>query len=258
MQVFLVRHAESANNYLAEQLYQQNQSYEGFRERRAADPPLTRRGEEQAAVLADYLSSHPPKIQPIRLPDDLSQHPITEIVTSPMRRALQTTAPVSAALGIPAQVWVDIHEHGGMFDNSGPNGQLVPHSGLTRSQIQELLPGAILPPEVTEEGWWFQEGEEDMAGCFARAFRVAERLYEMAREEAGRQEAGQEERTLLMVTHGTFLGALFKALFHNAPANHFFVNHFNTGISQLSFTPEAFMIVRYINRVDHLPRHLVS
>lgn len=52
------------------------------------DPGLTRRGHDQAQLVAGFLSAQ--------------SRPLTEILVSPLRRAVETAAPLGAASGLPA------------------------------------------------------------------------------------------------------------------------------------------------------------
>jgi 2,3-bisphosphoglycerate-dependent phosphoglycerate mutase len=60
-----------------------------------ADPPLTERGHEQAARLADWLAAEG----------------IDHVVTSPKRRSVETAAPLASALGLEVEVLDDLREY---------------------------------------------------------------------------------------------------------------------------------------------------
>lgn len=60
----------------------------------AADPDLTDAGHRQAELLAEYLGDEP----------------ITSVYTSPLRRAVQTAAPLARRLGLEAAVVDDVAE----------------------------------------------------------------------------------------------------------------------------------------------------
>lgn len=267
MILYLIRHGQSVNNLLADQIRSVNNdfdrsAYENYMANRVADPPLTEAGEEQADRLAVYLRQSRPKHRSGM--DDGSGEPnanpsgnalgISRLYASPMLRALQTAQPVARALGLPTRIWIGLHEHGGMFENDNENGEAVGHPGLNRRQIEERFPNFELVDEVTDDGWWFA-GEEDRAGCHARAVRVAAELHEMAGELEGERIAA--------VTHGTFLDSLIKAVIGRLPGDEFHIGHHNTAITRIDYTRElqngsGITVVRYTNRVDHLTPELIT
>ena len=60
------------------------------------DPGLTVRGHEQARLAAEYLAD--------------ADHPLTEVIVSPARRAHETAAPLVEATGLPATTIEDLVE----------------------------------------------------------------------------------------------------------------------------------------------------
>ena len=119
MDVLLIRHAESANNALWAR------DRDAFTTGRTHDPPLTELGFEQADVLARHLAERGARID--------------RLVASPMLRAIQTARPVAAALGVPLEVWVEVHERGGIYVGDPATGEgFVAHPGLSRS-VSTLL-----------------------------------------------------------------------------------------------------------------------
>jgi 2,3-bisphosphoglycerate-dependent phosphoglycerate mutase len=267
MILYLIRHAESENNALATKIRAaagqfDEFSFDDYRYNRTSEPSLTELGFEQAEILARYVKTATPKHRagfddPGDIePGEFEGNPfgITRIYCSPMLRTLQTTQPLSKVLGLRPRVWVDIHEHGGIFDNSGEDRSVVGQPGLNRRQINEQFPDCDLPQEITEEGWWFGK-EEDHATCQGRAVRVSAELRKMAIE--------AEHERIALVSHGTFLDSLLKALTGRLPGNEFHYGLYNTSITRLDFTHSAetkmpFTVIRYTNRVDHLPHHLIT
>ncbi len=174
---------------------------------------------------------------------------ITQIYCSPMQRALHTAQYIGQALGLDPQVWVDVHERGGIFLDHGDNGGGVGYPGKTRSEILAEFPNYVLPETITEQGWWHQQGEENMAAFDERTARVAEVL---------RQWAASDEQ-IAIVSHGAFVDRLLKVLFNQSPGHDVFYFHLNTAISWIAFHSDGRRLdVEYINRVNHLPLELVS
>ncbi len=241
MELFFIRHGESANNALAD-----------LRDREV-DPPLTDLGKRQARLLAEHLATGATHDW-VTDPASGTSGPylrkgfgITSLFCSPMYRSMQTAEPVGHALGLAPQVWIDIHEQAGMYlDHGGAEGR-VGYPGRTRSEISAEFPSFQLPPGITEEGWWNQ-GYEDMPASAGRAIKVSEQLLGMA---------GSEERVAI-ITHGGIMDLLLKVLFGQLPGEHIRYRHHNTAISRLSVRLGVPIMVRLLNRVDHLAPELVS
>lgn len=245
MRLLLVRHGQSTNNVLAGTLH-----YDDYINSRTHEPDLTPDGQEQARRLAHFFGEmNPPDEAESARRASISEQPVTAIYTSPMLRALRTTQPLAAALGLAPQVWIDIHEHGGLFTGDPRMGAVINFGGLTRQEMVERFPTYCLPPEVTEAGWWFG-GYEHMDGCTVRARRAAQTLHAWAQE--------RPDAVILLVTHGTFMDQLLKALIGAGEQPSFYFSHINTGITRVDFLQESFVAVRYLNRAPHLPLELYT
>jgi 2,3-bisphosphoglycerate-dependent phosphoglycerate mutase len=239
MELFIIRHAQSANNALADE------------SQRVVDPPLTELGLRQADLVARYLANgfdHETKAiegQPVDTP--LNGMRISRLYCSAMLRALQTAQAIGSALGLQPRVWVDIHEEGGMWLDHGQSEGIRGYPGLTVSEINERFPDCVLPEEVTAHGWW-RHAREEWNPFLERAARVAASL---------KQQAASDER-IALVSHGGFSAYLLRALV-GAPidANVFF-HHDNTGITRVRFRKDGRVSIRYQNRVTHLPDDMVT
>lgn len=244
MELYIIRHAQSSNNALTDQ------------RQRVADPPLTDLGHQQAAAVARHLRegvnfdliSDRANAEDTHL---LERHGfnLMHLYCSPMHRALQTAQPIANATGLMPRVWKDIHEHGGIYLDHHDERGTVGYPGLSRAEIDAQFPGYQMDDEVTEAGWW-TGGMEEIATAYGRAVRVADRLHAMAEEFAGERVA--------LVSHGTFIDALIKALFSQLPTRNLWYVHYNTAITRIDFHPERMLLVRYINRVEHLSPELVT
>jgi 2,3-bisphosphoglycerate-dependent phosphoglycerate mutase/probable phosphoglycerate mutase len=167
-----------------------------------------------------------------------------------MHRALQTALPIAEALDLAPEIWLDIHEVGGIYLDQGDNGGLVGYPGLKRSEILAEFPNYILSEEISEAGWW-NRGHEDWPACQGRAIRVAGQLRELG------QQVGENER-VAMVSHGGFINALLKALLNHLPSSDIFYHHFNTAITRVDIRSNGRLEVRFLNRIPHLSPELVS
>ena len=241
MDLFIIRHGQSANNALAD-----SRNWH-------VDPPLTGLGKQQAQLLADHLATgdfHDWVYNPTSWTSELQLRKgfgITSLYCSPMYRSLQTAEPVGHALGLSPQVWIDIHEEGGMFlDHRGAEGR-VGYPGRTRSEISAEFPSFQLPPAITEEGWWNQ-GYEEAPATAGRAIRVSKQLRGMA----------DSEERIAIISHGGIIDFLMKAFFGQLPGEHIRYRHQNTAITLLNLGLGAPIGLVFLNRVDHLAPELVS
>lgn len=224
MELYLIRHAQSTNNILKDE------------RPRTMDPLLTELGVRQAERVAQHVARRIP------LHDGVP----TRLYCSAMWRTLHTASCIARATGLTPEVWVDIHEHGGIYLEHSDE-CVVGYPGLTRAAILAAFPGTLLPPEVTDAGWW-HGGREELAACYDRAAGVIEALRP--------RMAGRER--LLMVSHGGFLNSFLKRLFDQDVECPIFYHHANTAITHLTFTAEGHLDVQYVNRVDHLTPEMVT
>jgi broad specificity phosphatase PhoE len=246
MELYLIRHAQSTNNAIE------------FMDPKArvSDPPLTELGHRQARALADYLKSgfNPDLIVERlnkQLPDarDVMGYQFDQLFCSPMHRSLQTTFPIAQALGLTPQVWVEIHEHGGIFLEHEDERGVVGYPGKTRAEILQEFPGYVLTEEITDEGWW-TGAMEDITEAYGRAIKIAFDLRKKAQDEPTARVA--------LVSHGTFMAALLKALLNTLPSRNQWFWHYNTAFTRVDFTEDGSVVVRYVNRVHHLTPELVT
>jgi 2,3-bisphosphoglycerate-dependent phosphoglycerate mutase len=167
-----------------------------------------------------------------------------------MRRALQTARPIGQALGLKPEVWIDIHEHGGIWLDHGAETGIVGYGGITRDELLGDFPGYVTPPELTDAGWW-QGSFESLPLAEARAARVAQTLRDWGADEARRDEK------IAIISHGAFSTLLLHALLGVARQPVFY--HFdNASISLVRFRREIEISVRYLNRLPHLPAEMIT
>lgn len=230
MHVYLIRHAQSENNILTEENYHQ----------RKVDPALTELGYRQRDILADFLASG----ADVRN----ERFEITQLYASAMYRSLLTAQPLASALNLKPQVWVDLHEKGGMFLQR--NGITSGFNGMTRSSIQTEFPDYTLPQTISESGWYDAElGMEPEAHSLFRAIKVAKSL-------RGR---GHRDEVIALISHAGFLDILLKAIFDQLPSRAHTMRylHANTAITRINYQGSR-PTLHYMNRVDHLPPDMRS
>lgn len=245
MDLYIIRHAESANNRIAE-----STDYATFVATRTADPPITELGVAQAERLACHLaeSEHPEFNR--RAHRYARGYGISRLACSPMLRTLQTATPCARALGLPLEVWPDIFEQGGLFDGDPEaEGGARTYPGLSRAEMNAIFPGVVLPESITDMGWW-KYGYEEMDACAERAGLVAERLHALA--------ASEPQTVLALVTHGTFINHLLHNVLGLPSDTLMYFFHANTGITRVEFAPDGYRVLRYANRVPHLDGESMS
>lgn len=246
MQLYIIRHAQSTNNALANQ------------RDRVCDPTLTELGQCQAELVAQHLANGVNLEYSVNhsVEDTMTRdgrgYKITRLYCSAMHRALLTAQPIGQALGVAPEVWLDIHERGGIFLDHGDGRGIVGYPGKRRSEILAEFPNYILPDELTEDGWWDPErGMENWVAYQARAIRVANTLRQWAANKT-------ENEQIAIVSHGGFINALLKALTNQSPDWNVFYHHDNTGITRIDFQEDGHLSIRHLNRFDHLPPELIS
>lgn len=246
MQLYLIRHAQSMNN--ATMLLNEKE--------REFDPPLTPIGFEQADRLAQHIRDgyNPDGVFDRMMAGDPDARSVrgfsfTRLYCSPMYRSLLTTRPIAEVTGLQPEIWVGIHEHGGLYLDYEDERGIVSYPGRTRAEIAEEFPGYTLTDDLTDTGWWHGQ-REDTAAAFGRAIQVASQLHQQAEE-------SPDER-IALVSHGTFLSALMKALTNTLPNRRHWYHHHNSAMTRVDFGRDGRLEIRFQNRVDHLTADLIT
>jgi 2,3-bisphosphoglycerate-dependent phosphoglycerate mutase len=238
MQLYFIRHAQSANN----KLYEETGQWNG----RDTDPELTELGHEQAQRLAGHVACVNGDI-PRRDFLNRVKFGLTHLYSSPMVRALATASYMSAALNLPLVVWEDWHEGGGIFVIDEETGERTGLPGKGRAELVARFPQALLPEPLTDSGWWNRPHEpvEEQA---RRARRVISELIE--------RHGGTDDR-VAVVSHGGFYNAILAELLGKQGEDGFWFNINNTGITRFNFE-EVGIGLAYANRLEHLPAELIT
>ena len=245
MQLYFIRHGQSVNNA----------GWGDPNYKESPDPILTGIGIEQAQLLANFLEAN----QPITSEDDWNiqnRHGfgITHIYASLMERAAHTASYTASKLKVPFEAW-EVHESGGIFSRDGDM-KLQGLPGKPRSFFEKNFPNLQLPDVLDESGWWNRpfETEEE---CQARADRIwAELLTRHANKK------GETEDRVAIVSHGGFFVHLMSAILNHPwrtasnDLNSWFLLN-NCSISRVDVANDHVTIC-YLNRTDHLPRHLIT
>ena len=241
MELYLIRHGQSANNLRKRALAERPRIASAASVPRMADPPLTDLGERQARLAAELLR----------------HEGIARLYCGPMLRTLQTAQIIGAVLNLRPHVFVGLHEWGGVWERIGYR-YGVRRPGLNRGEMSAMFPGFVLPDDVTDRGWWFHEWEGRQA-MLCLAHRNA--LSFIAHLE--KDHAGSEQRIAAILHKGSgssLVSALFGVSLDSRPqggpsaetaARYVRFAHDNAGVSRISIDPELRQL-RYLNRIDHL------
>ena len=254
MQLYLVRHGESANNQTARESGVINGG-----PNRVPDPPLTDLGVRQARQLGEWWASAP-----------LGTEAPTHVYTSLPLRAIQTAGELAVGLGAQRVTGlVDWFEVGGVWETEPALGGVrVGRPGLTPDEMQARFAWLDVPAGLDPAGWYAPRGHEPRTDAGARAQRAVQGL--LARH-------ANNDR-VVVVTHGEFsVWALHALLGIAHPPERpdrlpWWILLHNTGVTRvdLSLEPDvdaeraaagmgvprasAVAVVHYVNRVDHLPQ----
>lgn len=197
MQLLLVRHA----------LPLRSEAGQG------SDPDLSPEGVEQAK----------------RLPDALKRFPITRLVSSPQRRALQTGQPVADALGLP----IEVDERLAEYDYG--QSHYTPIEQASEEDIKRLMSGR-LPGDVDQDAFIarVRAGIEDVVAA-----------------------AGHDE-TVAVFSHGGVVNAMVHTVMKTERLLCVQVDY--AGVTRLLSSRTARLNVASINGTEHvwdlLPRNL--
>ena len=231
-QIFLIRHGQSSNNALADP------------SQRVCDPELTEIGQVQAERVAAYMAE---REHLVGTGGAAAEGPaLDHLYCSAMIRALHTATPIGKALGIRPEVWLDIHEVGGIFLEH-KDGDIESFPGQGRGDIGDRFPDVVLPEAVGENGWW-RGGRESAEEGRQRALKFAQVL---------RQKSVPGQR-IGLVTHGDFMSHLLKALLGIEQGPEIYLDHRNTAITCLNISVQERTVVYYANRFEHLEKTQIT
>jgi 2,3-bisphosphoglycerate-dependent phosphoglycerate mutase len=241
MQLYFIRHGQSANNLLSDQT--------GSSKGRSVDAELTQTGRQQAELVGQFLR---------RLGQPAADHGndidhargsgITRLYTSLMERAVATGSVIAQALDLPLVAWEDLHEVGGVYQEDEQTGERIGQPGKTRAYFETYYPRLVLDgPGLYQAGWW-NRLPEDLEQASVRARRFLRDL--MAWH-------GEKDDRVAVVSHGLFYNILLRAILKTPDEGNCWFNLNNAAISRLDFCQDRIELV-YLNRLDHLPSDLVT
>ncbi len=240
MELYFVRHGQSANNAI----WASHGTYNG----RSSDPELTKIGYRQAAAVASFLSQPYVNDNVVgRDPQNLTGFGITHVYCSLMIRAIETGTAIADQLRLPLQAWFDVHELGGIFLDGAQPGIRNGLPGNDRAYLEQRFPHLRLPDTIGAGGWWNRPYEMEDE-CSVRAHRFLADL---------RVKHGDTQDRVVVVSHGDFYNMVLDALLSLPINSHHWFALNNAAVSRFVFSDDL-LVISYLNRVDFLPRELIT
>ena len=222
-------------------------NHDDYMVERTTDPNLTPIGEEQAQLTGQSLA------QPFTAsgfdPQNRAGFGLTHLYCSLMVRAVRTGLAISQATNLPLVAWPELHETGGLFDVEMVDGErvFIGKPGPGRSFFQSQFPQLILPDDLSDDGWYNQD-KEPREQYIQRAQAIIDRLIT--------EHGGTDDRVGLVMHGGIFFRLLTE--FFNIQAERYWFLMNNCAISRVDISENGFLMLAYMNKVDHLPDHLVT
>ena len=246
MRLYLIRHAESANNAV----YGTDDEVSSHK----PDPEITETGHQQGKLLGAHLMAA--NVEPRQHPyetTDSKNYNLTHVYCSLMTRSLLTAAYISEAIGIPTTVLHDIFEKKGLYEIN-QHGEEIGVAGPGRSYFVKRFPNVNLPIGLSEAGWWNRpvESDEDFLQ------RVSASMDSIIQKHGGSNDK------VAMVVHGDYIDQCINQLLgvkrHEQNYQSAWVSNWalhNTSISRIDIVDGSRTVV-YLNRIDHLTPDLVT
>lgn len=239
MQLYFIRHAQSANNAL----WAKSGSDEG----RSHDPELTPTGKEQARFLAEYFKAAKDPYEreggyPYGRPALL-----THIYCSLMLRSVATGTSLARALDLPLHALEEVFEEGGIYEEDAETGSRTGLPGFGKLYFEKHYPDLILPEAMNPEGWWNREYEPP-ENRPQRAQIALKKILQLH---------GNSEDRVALISHGGFYNHFLKALLQIEDTGRYWFTINNTGITRIDFQDDWVGLV-YCNRTDFLPESLLT
>ena len=253
MQFYFIRHGQSVNNILLDQLandLDDKFDHQEYSQRRQADAELSTLGKQQSQKLGEFISDRVGDDQAEMDETDFNydEFRFTHLYVSPMIRALDTAIPVSEALDLDPIIWEDLHEQGGIWTQAGTSDERLPQPGIDSFTLKNEYPRFVIPATFNDSGWWNLPYEEPEK-CYERSGRVLEKIL---------KKHGSTDDRVAVVSHSIFFNCIMYQLFGFSPENieyYFLIN--NVSITRIDMNESLKRLV-YQNRVDFLPSQMIT
>ena len=242
LQVYFIRHGQSTNN----QFWHETDRNAYLRARKM-DADLTPVGVEQAKLAAEFIA----RTVGSEVFDPQNRHGfgLTHLYCSLMTRSIKTAMYVAEKTGLPLVAWPEVHETGGMFDVDMDKGEPIFHGrpGRGKSFFESQFADLVLPEDLPEDGWWNKD-IEPRENYLVRAQGIIDRLKE--------DHSGKDHRVGI-VMHGGIFARIMVSFFDVQIEKYWFLMN-NCAISRVDLDDDGHISLIYMNKVDHLPDHLIT
>jgi 2,3-bisphosphoglycerate-dependent phosphoglycerate mutase len=240
MQLYYIRHAQSTNNAH----WAKTKSSHG----RSADPELTKLGIRQAEILAEFLQhGHPDGGRSVS-ESASGGFGLTHLYSSLMIRSVETGTIVASRLGLKLHSWQEIHEHGGIYQDSETEGEVECLPGKDLAFFTDHFPDFVLPEVFIETGWWNRQPVETPEASQKRARAFLNSLLE---------RHGSSDDRVGIISHGGFYNDFLWALMDRPNQDGIWFLMYNTAITRVDFY-DTHVRLCYQNRVEHLTPELIT
>ncbi|MEA3325775.1 MAG: histidine phosphatase family protein [Chloroflexota bacterium] len=242
LQVYFIRHGQSTNN-----LFWNETDRNAYLLGRKMDADLTPVGVEQAKLVADYLArSYESESFD---PQNRYGFGLTHLYCSLMIRSIKTGKYISEKTGLPLVAWPEFHETGGLFETAIEEGEPIFYGrpGHGKSFFESHFPNLVLPEDLPEDGWWNRD-KEPRENYLVRAQDIINRLHE--------KHSGKDHRVGI-VMHGGIFARIMVSFFNVQVEKYWFLMN-NCAISRVDLADDSHITLSYMNKVDHLPDHLIT
>jgi broad specificity phosphatase PhoE len=242
LELYFIRHGQSTNNVILD-----DPDHGEYLLERSTDPELTPTGEQQAHLVAEYLA-RPPSNNGFD-PQNRPGFGLTHLYCSLMVRAVRTGIAIAEKTDLPLVGWSEIHETGGLFDVEMVEGEpvFIGQPGPDRAFFETQFPQLHIPEKLPQNGWYNRE-KEPREQYPQRAQRIIDRLV---------SEHGGKNHRVGIIMHGGIFARILSVLFNIQAERYWFLMN-NCGISRVDVSDEGHVMLAYMNKVDHLPDHLVT
>lgn len=233
--LLLVRHAQSENNASDEAIYRRYpndllRAYVEANHARRSDPQLSEVGRSQAKQLAQSL---------VPLLADAPEQVL--LVSSPMRRALQTAMPLAIGAGLSRERFIC---HAELFEIGSRYYKQPPSRRVAQLEAEYPLNCQAIPSDEL-----YATGKrESEAQARARIDRVIAWFEALL--------TGEQERLVVAVAHGHLLTRWLRRWIGVPWGRGLGFVHANAGVTMLSWDPRDGLLLEFANDQSHLDPEL--
>lgn len=275
-QLIIIRHAESNNNVLYDQIRSElgSDAPDSIVEaeeakRREGDCTLSTKGFTQARSLGDYFNKDGGYINNYsQNDDDNNKNKLDDwiIISSPMKRCCLTAQEISKSLGNKKVIVLpNLYEFGGCYDH-------VYENGVYQKKTKGLIGRSKEDIEKSHEefkccnfdeekiGWYHNDESETIEQFRERCKKVVDWIWSLHEQEFSSRRIGNETplgfKNIILVGHGLLNSNVIANLMGCEDDDRYLVVHNNTGVSKLELYSakgnKRVAAIKSVNLLNHL------